>query len=76
MNIDSEVVDMIAKVVAVNAAATLLLAVMSYVLAALMLNGLASLERSLDPSLKPGSDYPDPQKPNQPSQPAPLTRHR
>ena len=43
MNIDSEVVDMIAKVVAVNAVAVLVLAVMSYVLSAVMLNGLASL---------------------------------
>jgi len=75
MNIASEVVDMIAKVVAVNAAATLLLAVMSYVLSALMLNGLASLERWLDPSLKPGSGHLDPQERNQPPQPTPLTRH-
>ena len=75
MNLDPEVVDMIAKVVAVNAAATLLLAVMSYVLSALMLNGLASLEQWLDPSLKPGSGHFDPQEPNQPSPPAPLKQH-
>ena len=48
---------MIAKVVAVNAAAILLLAALSYVLAAVMLNGLASLERSLDPSLKPQREH-------------------
>jgi uncharacterized membrane protein len=73
MKIDSEVVDMIAKVVAVNAAAVLLLAVMSYVLAALMLNGLASLESWLDPSLKPESSSPDPQGAHQ--QPPPLSRN-
>jgi len=53
---------MIAKVVAVNAVATLLLAVMSYALSALMLNGLASLDRRLNSSLKPGGDHLDPQE--------------
>jgi len=55
MKVEPEIVDMIAKVAAVNAVAVLLLAVMSYVLSALMLNGLATLEKWLDPSLKPGS---------------------
>jgi hypothetical protein len=74
MNVDSEVVDMMAKIVAVNAAAVLLLAVMSYVLSALMLNGLTSLEKWLDPSLKPGSGSLDPQAPNQPLQPTRSAR--
>lgn len=50
MNMDPEVLDMIAKVVGVNVVATLLLAVLSVVFSAVMLNGLAWLDRWLDPS--------------------------
>jgi hypothetical protein len=50
MNMDPEVLDMIAKVLGVNIVATLLLAVLSVAYSALMLNGLASLDRWLDPS--------------------------
>lgn len=50
MNIDPEVVDMFGKVAGVNVVAALLLAVMSYGLSALMLNGLTALDRWLDPS--------------------------
>lgn len=54
MHLDSELLDMIAKVVAVNAVAALLLWVLSYATSALMLEGLASLEKWLDSTLKPG----------------------
>jgi len=50
MNADPEVVDMIVKFLAVNAVALSLLAVLSYVVSALMLEGLARLDRWLDPS--------------------------
>ena len=50
MNADPEVVDMIVKFLAVNAGAMLLLAGLSYVVSALMLEGLAALDRWLDPS--------------------------
>jgi len=43
---------MIAKGVAVNAVAVLVLAVMSYVLAALILRGLAAFDAWMDPSRK------------------------
>ena len=42
---NADVLDMIAKVVAVNVVATLILAVLSYFGSALMLEGLASLDR-------------------------------
>jgi hypothetical protein len=50
MDIDPNIVDMVAKLVAVNAVAVLVLAVMSYALSALMLDGLEALDRRLDPS--------------------------
>ena len=50
MNINPEVVDMIGKILAVNAVATLLLARLSYAWSALSLNALAALDRWLDPS--------------------------
>ena len=50
MNADPEVMDMIMKFLAVNAGAMLLLAGLSYVISALMLEGLAALDRWLDPS--------------------------
>lgn len=50
MNVDPNVVDMIGKILAVNAVAVLLLAVLSYTLSGLMLNGLAKLDRWLDAS--------------------------
>jgi len=50
MTIDHDVVDMVAKFVAVNAVATLVLAVMSYALSALLLDGLEAVDRWLDPS--------------------------
>jgi hypothetical protein len=50
MTIDPDVVDMIGKFVAVNAVATLLLAVLSYTLSAVLLSGLARLDRWLDTS--------------------------
>ena len=52
------VVDMIAKFVAVNAVATLVLAVMSYALSALILNGLEALDRWLDPSSRMRNAHP------------------
>lgn len=59
MNIDPEIVDMIAKVAVMNAAATLLMVVMAYAGSALALNGLAALDKWLDPSLKPGRSHLD-----------------
>ncbi len=50
MNIDPDIADMIGKFVAVNAVATLVLAVGSYALAAASLNLLAALDRWMDPS--------------------------
>lgn len=50
MNIDPDIIDMVGKFVAVNAVATLVMAVMSYGLAAMSLNLLESLDRWLDPS--------------------------
>ena len=50
MNVDPEVVDMIGKFLAVNVVVTLLLAVLSYALSALMLNSLAAVDRWLNPS--------------------------
>lgn len=50
MNIDSGIVDMVGKFVAVNAVATLVLAVGSYALAAASLNLLEALDRWLSPS--------------------------
>lgn len=62
---------MIAKVVAVNAVAVLLLAVMSYALSALLLRGVASFDAWLDPSRKLGGGPLDPaEEAGQPSQPA------
>ncbi len=55
MNIsDPDVFGLVAKILMVNAAATLLLAGLSYATSALMLNGLAFLDKRLDPSRKPG----------------------
>jgi hypothetical protein len=50
MNIDPELLDMIAKYVGVNAVATLLLAVLSYFGSGWMLEGLAWVDRRLDPA--------------------------
>jgi hypothetical protein len=75
MNIDPGIVDMIAKIVAVNAAVTLLLLVMSYVGSALMLEGLAALDRRLNPSFRLGRGLGDHgKKPNQSSPPTPVNR--
>ena len=64
---------MIAKIMAVNAVAILLLAAMSYAVSALMLEGLAALDKWLDPSRKRGSGPLE--SPNQPPEPMPLKRH-
>lgn len=48
---------MVGKFVAVNAVATLVLAVMSYALAAMSLNLLESLDRWLDPSNRGVSNH-------------------
>lgn len=47
---DPDVLDMIAKFVGVNVVTTLVLAVLSYVLATVMLDRLAAFDRWLDPS--------------------------
>ena len=47
---DPNIADMVAKCLAVNAAATLLLVVLAYVGSALILNWLQSLDRWLDVS--------------------------
>ena len=47
---DPEMVSAAANILAVNAVATLLLAVMSYLLAKFALDGLESIDRRLDPS--------------------------
>jgi hypothetical protein len=57
MNLDREVVDMIATGVAVNAVAVLVVAVMSYVLAHLILSGLAALDAWMDPLRKPDGGH-------------------
>ena len=51
---DPDVVKMIGKIAAVNAVATLLLALLSCAWSAVMLNALALLDRWLDPSRKAG----------------------
>ena len=58
MNIDPNVVDMAAKFVAVNAVATLVLAVLSYAFSAVMLDGLDALDRWLSPSRAMGKGSP------------------
>ncbi len=58
MNIESDVIDLAAKFAAVNAVAALLLAVMSFVLSAFMLNRLAAFDRWLDPSRPMGDISP------------------
>lgn len=55
---DPDVIDMIAKFVAVNVVATLVLAVLSYVLATVMLDRLEFLDRWLDPSRMTGNGHP------------------
>jgi hypothetical protein len=55
VNIDPDIADMVAKFLAVNAAATLLLAVLAYIGSALILNWLQSLDKWLDASQKKGN---------------------
>ena len=70
MNIDPDVVDMIAKIVGVNAVAALLLAVLSYAGSALLLRGLEAVDRRLDPSYRKWSGHPTlPKSPIQPPGP-------
>lgn len=59
MPIDPNILDLIAKVVAVNIVATLVLALLSYACSKLMLEGLASLEQRLDSTLRPASGHVD-----------------
>src|SRR5688572_16005823 len=54
MNIDSDVANMLGQVLAVNAGAVLLLAALSYGASVLMLEGVAALDRWLDPSRHAG----------------------
>ncbi len=75
MSIDPEVFDMIGQILVVNAVATLLLVVMSYAISALMLDGLAVVDKWLDPSRKlaPGGRG-STKAPNQPSPSMPPAR--
>ncbi len=68
MNMNPEVIDMIAKFVAVNVVATLLLALMSFTLSAFMLNRLAAFDRWLGPTQTMVDD--DPRVEGAPSQPS------
>jgi hypothetical protein len=71
---DPEVINMIAKIVAVNVVATLVLAVLSYALGAFLLDRLTDLDRWLDPSRIRGNGHPQlkhaPSQPPEPTAPS------